>query len=464
MPAHPLSFRTLACMVAAGLAVLPFGGTAAQQLAAEPFATDVRQALIWTGHLTAFAERDSTTAIRAAAQGWQRSRRYPVTQILPDDQLDELVGEGTKRRESVGWSVLRDKAMGFSIGVPTRLARFLSTRHDTGAIWYDFEGSLGYGIGIWHGQPNCATMDSFFTQTQKTTRTIYRARHDDQLTLADESSGRLNFVKAICRPSGVIAVGMNIPIEQFPAHGMLIAAMVDSLKVGRSFNATSIPQPGIDELPPPTPDLRAEYGRERRPVPKPAASTDGSGKTAMLTRQTRAGSELRAEEVFEKAAGAVHMVKAGRRIGSAVAISTNELLTNCHVVGDLPRVVLVRDGQRLQAEVVSANAAADRCVLKTSTALPRWVSIRPYDDIRVGERALTIGTPQGLELTVAEGIVSSKRTQNQSRMIQTSAPISQGSSGGGLFDSEGHLLGITTFYYKGGQNLNFAVAAEEYAR
>ena len=49
-------------------------------------------------------------------------------------------------------------------------------------------------------------------------------------------------------------------------------------------------------------------------------------------------------------------------------------------------------------------------------------------------------------------------------MIQTSAPISQGSSGGGLFDARGHLLGITTFYFKGGQNLNFALAAEEFAQ
>jgi S1-C subfamily serine protease len=69
-----------------------------------------------------------------------------------------------------------------------------------------------------------------------------------------------------------------------------------------------------------------------------------------------------------------------------------------------------------------------------------------------------------LELTAAEGIVSSKRTFNQSRVIQTSAPISQGSSGGGLFDGRGHLLGITTFQFRVGQNLNFAVAADEFAQ
>jgi len=48
--------------------------------------------------------------------------------------------------------------------------------------------------------------------------------------------------------------------------------------------------------------------------------------------------------------------------------------------------------------------------------------------------------------------------------VQTSAPISHGSSGGGLFDARGELLGITTFYFAGGQNLNFAVAAEDFAK
>jgi len=168
--------------------------------------------------------------------------------------------------------------------------------------------------------------------------------------------------------------------------------------------------------------------------------------------------------VFEKVSGAVHVVKAGNRLGSAVAISDNELLTNCHVVGESTQVTIGRDKKEQNAVVVSMNATADRCVLRTETKLVKWVTVRPYDDIKVGERAITIGTPQGLELTAAEGIVSSKRLYNQTRVVQTSAPISQGSSGGGLFDARGHLLGITTFYFRGGQNLNFAVAAEEYAQ
>jgi S1-C subfamily serine protease len=74
------------------------------------------------------------------------------------------------------------------------------------------------------------------------------------------------------------------------------------------------------------------------------------------------------------------------------------------------------------------------------------------------------GAPQGLELSLAEGIISSKRALDAGRLFQTSAPISKGSSGGGLFDAHGNLLGITTFMLKDAQDLNFAIAAEEYAK
>jgi S1-C subfamily serine protease len=96
--------------------------------------------------------------------------------------------------------------------------------------------------------------------------------------------------------------------------------------------------------------------------------------------------------------------------------------------------------------------------------LPVWVKVRPYSDIKVGERVYSIGSPRGLELSLADGMVSSKRTAEGNRLIQTSAPISPGSSGGGLFDAAGNLLGITTFMIKDAQNINFAIAAEEFTK
>jgi S1-C subfamily serine protease len=174
--------------------------------------------------------------------------------------------------------------------------------------------------------------------------------------------------------------------------------------------------------------------------------------------------ELRPQKVFARASEAVYVVVSTEALGSAVAVSDRELLTNCHVIKDVPVVQLLREGEKQLARVVSANPAADRCILMVSGTLPRWVKVRPFADVKIGERVYTIGTPKGLELTLAEGIVSSKRAADGTRYVQTSAPISPGSSGGGLFDAQGNLIGITTFMLKDSQNLNFAIAAEEYTK
>jgi tetratricopeptide (TPR) repeat protein len=71
-----------------------------------------------------------------------------------------------------------------------------------------------------------------------------------------------------------------------------------------------------------------------------------------------------------------------------------------------------------------------------------------------------VGAPEGFELTLSEGLISSLRPFEGVQLIQTTAPISRGSSGGGLFDAQGRLIGITTFYVKEGQNLNFALPGE----
>ncbi|WP_439611526.1 S1C family serine protease [Reyranella sp.] len=233
--------------------------------------------------------------------------------------------------------------------------------------------------------------------------------------------------------------------------------------------ATSPPAP-----PAPAPPLMPPQPSASAPPPPPQARptsapnvADRSGKTNMIRLILGDGTESKPQEVFEKASGAVYIVKAEKSLGSAIAIGERDLLTNCHVVEGATTVTLEREGLRFPATVVSANANADRCVLRigaTAPPLPKWVRVRPYADVKVGERVFTIGTPRGLELTLAEGIISSKRVKEGERLLQTSAPISRGSSGGGLFDAQGNLIGITTFMIRDAQNINFAIAAEEYAR
>lgn len=156
---------------------------------------------------------------------------------------------------------------------------------------------------------------------------------------------------------------------------------------------------------------------------------------------------------------------AGRDVsqGSAVAVSKQELITNCHVVENSPFIVVIQKDHVTEAKLVKSNQASDRCVIRVESAgLSSIQGVRSFSDLSVGERVYSVGTPSGLEQTLGEGLISGLRENKRIKLIQTTAPISPGSSGGGLFDASGNLIGITTFMLRDTQALNFAIAAEEF--
>ncbi len=172
-------------------------------------------------------------------------------------------------------------------------------------------------------------------------------------------------------------------------------------------------------------------------------------------------------ELFKLLAPSIYVVHARRSNGdefqgSAVAVSSTILLTNCHVVAGADSIKMTQGDSRVAVSLVSADIDADRCVLKSETPLGQYVPTRKFGDLKIGERVYSIGAPAGLELTMTDGLLSGKRPTSGQRLIQTSAPISPGSSGGGLFDEAGNLIGITTFRLKDAENLNFAISAEDY--
>ena len=451
-------------LLACSLALVPALALAQELPFDKVSGSELRQALIWTGHLELW-NGDPTAAMQKATKAWQASKGYKQADTLNDDQTSELLAEAVKRRGAVGWSTLQDKSVGLSVGVPTRLAKLAETRAINGGQVYDFDGAIGYSLGIRYGDYTCTNFDSFYSLVQrKLLRPSWQVRQNDMFALFERKDGRQTYFQATCRTSGVAFASVTLTDSQTRDYGMLFGALADSLAVSRNFNPTASPRPKIDESPFGPGDMRTDVVARSASAAKLPPNVDGEGKSAGIKLKPRDGDDMSPREVFDKVGGAVYVVKAEHKMGSAVAISANELLTNCHVVGNSIQVTIGRDKKEQNATVISMNTTADRCVLRTEPKLPNWVTVRPYEDIKVGERAITIGTPQGLELTVAEGIVSSKRTHKGSRLVQTSAPISQGSSGGGLFDAQGQLLGITTFYFAGGQNLNFAVAAEEFSK
>ena len=191
--------------------------------------------------------------------------------------------------------------------------------------------------------------------------------------------------------------------------------------------------------------------------------------TALLAAQTaatQASPALSPQEVFQRVSPSVFVVEAldsqGRVVafGSGVAVAPNQVVTNQHVVEDGIQVRVRRGQQTWMAVVTHANAGQDLCRLRVEGLQARPAEVRNSVGLAVGERVYAIGAPQGLELTFSEGVISALRDMSAGRIIQTTAPISKGSSGGGLFDASGKLVGVTTLMLLEGQNLNFALPGE----
>jgi serine protease Do len=190
-----------------------------------------------------------------------------------------------------------------------------------------------------------------------------------------------------------------------------------------------------------------------------------------------AAQELSPQEIFATVAPSIYLVLAGRTpasissgqgvLGSAVAIAAEWAMTNCHVVKGQPFIALVggtKNEEVFTASIAQGDDTSDRCFLKVGGRLHAIAAVRQKNDLAIGERVYTIGNPSGLTKTFGEGLISGLREQHGVSYVQTTAPISPGSSGGALVDSKGALVGITTFLLKNTENLNFAIAAEEFWR
>jgi len=113
------------------------------------------------------------------------------------------------------------------------------------------------------------------------------------------------------------------------------------------------------------------------------------------------------------------------------------------------------------AKLLYADAKHDIAVLKVNAKSLPFLECSPNTNCepRTGQSVYAIGNPKGLNNTISEGIVSALRSVEGENVIQHTAAISPGSSGGALLDSKGGLLGMNSWQIADAQNLNFAIAA-----
>ena len=142
--------------------------------------------------------------------------------------------------------------------------------------------------------------------------------------------------------------------------------------------------------------------------------------------------------------------------GSGFVFDTKgHIVTNNHVIADSDKIlVTLADETTAPAEVIGTDPGSDLAVLKI-TAPPEMlqpIELGDSKSLQVGQRAIAIGNPFGLERTVTTGVISSlRRTLNRrdsgfriAELIQTDAAINPGNSGGPLLDSSGKVIGVNT--------------------
>ncbi len=203
--------------------------------------------------------------------------------------------------------------------------------------------------------------------------------------------------------------------------------------------------------------------------PQVATTSASSNPTAIPTAAPLTGDEAEpVVAVAESLSPSVVLIRTEDGLGSGVIYDGQGLImTNAHVVGSARNVeVSLADGSTLEGEVLGRDTATDIAVVQVDAdgALP--AALLADDEPRVGQVAIALGSPFGLEQTVTAGVVSAvDRPVDNERgvvvgMIQTDAPINPGNSGGALANRFGEVIGINTMIYsQNGENngIGFAV-------
>ena len=183
-------------------------------------------------------------------------------------------------------------------------------------------------------------------------------------------------------------------------------------------------------------------------------------------------------KVVEEVGPAVVSINIGWRIhnrgmeqggaGSGVIITPDGyILTNSHVVHNATRLqVVLNNNQTYEATVMGEDPATDLAVIRVSANHLPYASIGKSNTLKVGQLVIAIGNPLGFQSTVSTGVISAVARHLRSpdgrlieNIIQHTAPLNPGNSGGPLVDSRGQVIGVNVAMIHLAQGLNFAIPA-----
>ncbi|MEM5343024.1 S1C family serine protease [Paraburkholderia azotifigens] len=212
-------------------------------------------------------------------------------------------------------------------------------------------------------------------------------------------------------------------------------------------------------------------------LPNAAASGSSDDDAALLDTYSRT-----VIDALERVRAAVVYITVERRVPGAperharagtgsgfIFTPDGYLLTNSHVVHGATHIrVQLADGTRFDADLVGDDPHSDLAVLRIGSREPLpHVALGESGKLRVGQIAIAVGNPLGLEQTVTAGVVSAlgrSLRSDSGRMIydviQTDAALNPGNSGGPLINSAGQVIGVNTAIIPGAQSISFATAID----
>jgi len=147
-------------------------------------------------------------------------------------------------------------------------------------------------------------------------------------------------------------------------------------------------------------------------------------------------------------------------LGSGFFVADGVVATNLHVIGGAGSATARVVGQERTLHVtgiVGMDTLRDLALLRIEGASGQPLVLGDSRAASVGDVVYVVGNPEGLEGTFSQGIVSGIRRISSDTLLQITAPISPGSSGGPVLDAHGDVIGVAVASFKEGQNLNFAV-------
>ena len=141
------------------------------------------------------------------------------------------------------------------------------------------------------------------------------------------------------------------------------------------------------------------------------------------------------------------------------------LLTNSHVVADAKKIeAAFMDGTRLQATLVGMDASTDLAVIGVNASALPYAELGESSGLRVGQLVIAMGNPLGFQSTVSTGVISALGRTLRGQMgrlieniIQHTAPLNPGNSGGPLLDAKGRVVGINTAIIAMAQGIGFSI-------